>query len=121
MKDLAQLGRASIVVAGAIAVPAMLGIGPAGDGVPAAIDARAVIQRMDDRNPGLRSYRARVHVNIRMFSFPFLAPKLDGTSYFKRPGLLTSSFSIECRAMRADFNESSTTSGTRERGRRTRT
>ena len=40
---------------------------------------------MADRNPMLESYRARVHVDVRMFSFPFFAPKLDGTSYFKRP------------------------------------
>jgi outer membrane lipoprotein-sorting protein len=47
----------------------------------------AIIQRMSERNPSLESYRARVHVDIRMLNFPFLAPKLDGTSYFKRPDL----------------------------------
>jgi outer membrane lipoprotein-sorting protein len=50
-----------------------------------ALSAHAILQRMADRNPALRSYRARVHVNIRMLSFPFFAPRLDGTSYFKRP------------------------------------
>jgi hypothetical protein len=55
-------------------------------GVPVVpLNAHAIIQRMADRNPRLRSYRARVHVNIQMYSFPFLAPKLDGTSYFRRP------------------------------------
>jgi hypothetical protein len=48
--------------------------------------AHAVIERMTERNPLLKSYRARVHVDIRMLNFPWLAPKLDGTSYFKRPG-----------------------------------
>ena len=48
-------------------------------------DAQAVIARMLSRNPSLQSYRARVHVDVRMLSFPFLAPKLDGTSYYKRP------------------------------------
>lgn len=85
MKDLAPLKRTCFALAAALAVLPMLGIVPGADGVAAPLDARAIIQRMDDRNPGLRSYRARVHVNIRMFSFPFLAPKLDGTSYFKRP------------------------------------
>ena len=47
--------------------------------------AHEVIQKMAERNPSLSSYRARVHVDVRMLSFPFLAPKLDGTSYFKRP------------------------------------
>jgi hypothetical protein len=40
---------------------------------------------MIERNPSLESYRARVHVDVRMLNFPFLSPKLDGTSYFKRP------------------------------------
>jgi hypothetical protein len=48
-------------------------------------NAGSVITRMADRNPTLRSYRARVHVDVRMLNFPFLAPKLDGTSYFERP------------------------------------
>jgi hypothetical protein len=52
---------------------------------PGPSDAHAIIQRMSDRNPTLRSYRARVHVDIRMLSFPYLAPKLDGTSYYRRP------------------------------------
>lgn len=52
---------------------------------PAPFDAHAVIKRMTDRNSALHSYKARVHVDIRMLSFPYLAPKLDGTSYYKRP------------------------------------
>ena len=48
--------------------------------------ASAVIARMVDRNPSLNSFTARVHVNLHMVNFPFLSPKLDGTSYFKRPG-----------------------------------
>ena len=48
-------------------------------------DAHAVIERMDARNPSLRSFRTRVHVGIRMLSFPWFAPELDGTSYYQRP------------------------------------
>ena len=48
-------------------------------------DARTIVMRMADRNPTLRSYEARVHVDVRMLNFPYLAPQLDGTSYFKRP------------------------------------
>lgn len=48
--------------------------------------ANAVIARMVDRNPSLNSFTARVHVNLHMLNFPFFSPKLDGTSYFKRPG-----------------------------------
>lgn len=49
------------------------------------MDAHSVITKMVDRNPALSSYRANVHVDVHMLNFPFLSPKLDGTSYFKRP------------------------------------
>jgi outer membrane lipoprotein-sorting protein len=65
----------------------VLGAMPASGGAAPPVDARTVIERMAARNPSLESYRARVHVDIRMVSFPFLAPKLDGTSYYKRPDL----------------------------------
>jgi hypothetical protein len=52
---------------------------------PGTVDAHTVVGRMADRNPTLRSFRARVHVDVRMLNFPYLAPKLDGTTYFKRP------------------------------------
>jgi hypothetical protein len=59
---------------------------PAGSAALAApLDARSVIERMAARNPSLQNFRARVHVDVRMLSFPFLAPKLDGTSYYQRP------------------------------------
>lgn len=54
----------------------------AASGVPNPHD---VVSKMADMNPSLQSYRARVHVDVRMLSFPFLAPKLDGTSYYRRP------------------------------------
>ena len=75
----------SLAVASLVSV---LGAMPAGGSASAApTDARTIIERMAARNPSLESYRARVHVDVRMVSFPFLAPKLDGTSYYKRPDL----------------------------------
>ncbi len=44
-----------------------------------------IIRRMLARNPALRSFQARVHVDVRMLNFPFYSPKLEGMSYFKRP------------------------------------
>lgn len=64
---------------------ATLGASPGTAALSTSADARGIVQRMSDRNPSLESYRARVHVDIRMLNFPFLAPKLDGTSYFRRP------------------------------------
>jgi hypothetical protein len=60
---------------------------PVSAGSPPATDAHAVIVNMENRNPSLESYRSRVHVDVRMLNFPFLSPKLDGTSYFKRPNV----------------------------------
>ena len=70
----------------ALAVAAALAAAPAGAQTASPdTDAHAVIEKMLARNPSLYSFQARVHVNVRMQSFPFLAPKLEGTSYFKRP------------------------------------
>ncbi|HEY8314735.1 MAG TPA: hypothetical protein VIG51_11275 [Candidatus Baltobacteraceae bacterium] len=64
----------------------LLSFGAAPSGAQAAPpEAHAVIQKMLASNPSLRSFQARVHVDVRMLNFPFLSPKLDGTSYFKRP------------------------------------
>jgi outer membrane lipoprotein-sorting protein len=52
---------------------------------PAPSGAGDVIAHMLARNASLTSYQARVHVNLHMLNFPFLAPSLDGTSYYKRP------------------------------------
>lgn len=48
-------------------------------------DAAGILSRIERNNASLQSFQARVHVNVRMQSFPWLAPQLDGTSYFKRP------------------------------------
>jgi outer membrane lipoprotein-sorting protein len=59
-------------------------------GSPARADATnptasALVGDMMERNAALASYRARVHVNVRMLNFPFLSPQLDGTTYYKAP------------------------------------
>jgi len=57
-------------------------------GVPASAqqsESHGIVQKMIERNPDLRTFQARIHVDVRMLSFPFYSPKLDGTSYFKRP------------------------------------
>ena len=60
-----------------------------GLGLPQAASAQsspaAVLAGIAARNPALQTYQARVHVNVHMLNFPWLSPKLDGTSYFKRP------------------------------------
>jgi len=48
--------------------------------------AAEVVKRINARNPSLRSFQAGIHVKVRMTSFPFLSPHLDGNAYYKRPG-----------------------------------
>ncbi|HTU81309.1 MAG TPA: hypothetical protein VMF61_04215 [Candidatus Acidoferrales bacterium] len=73
-----------LLPAGLAVAVAVLGAVPAA-ATSQSSDAHAVIEKMLDRNPSLQSYQARVHVDIKMLSFPFLAPQLDGTSYYRRP------------------------------------
>lgn len=74
-----------LLVAALAALVSMGAAVPPGAVATSGSDPHTVIEKMMDRNPSLQSYKAPVHVNVRMLSFPFLAPKLDGTSYFKRP------------------------------------
>ena len=68
-----------------VLIAALLGAGPSDQLTATQPAAHALVQKMLAANPSLATYRARVHVNTRMLSFPWLAPKLDGTSYYKRP------------------------------------
>ncbi|HET9095848.1 MAG TPA: hypothetical protein VFN37_04250 [Candidatus Baltobacteraceae bacterium] len=53
--------------------------------VSAQSSSASILARIAARNPSLRSFQARMHVNVHMLNFPWLSPQLDGTSYFKRP------------------------------------
>jgi hypothetical protein len=76
--------RRTVVTAAALFVGA-LGLQPAaGDSAPAP-DPAAVIARVIERNPSLSSYQGRMHVDLRLVSFPFLRQHLEATTYFKRP------------------------------------
>lgn len=54
-----------------------------GEGPPA--DPAAILARVMERNPNLSSFQGRLHVDIRLISFPFLREHLDATTYYKRP------------------------------------
>ena len=45
----------------------------------------AILARVIERNPNLSSYQGRLHVDIRLISFPFIGQHLDATTYYKRP------------------------------------
>ncbi len=72
---------AAFLLAGAItAVPAFA------QSSTAPRTAAEVIKRINARNPSLHSFQTGIHVQVRMTSFPFLSPRLDGNAYYKRPG-----------------------------------
>jgi hypothetical protein len=51
----------------------------------AALDPHVVLERVIERNPSLASYQGRLHVDVRLISFPFIREHLDATTYYKRP------------------------------------
>jgi hypothetical protein len=48
-------------------------------------DPAAILARVIERNPNLASFQGRLHVEIRLSSFPFIRTHLDATTYYKRP------------------------------------
>ena len=66
------------------AVLAFLGI-PAYAAADRPTDPTAILAKVEERNPSLTTYQGRLHVDLRMTSFPFLRQHLDGTTYYKRP------------------------------------
>lgn len=67
-----------------LAVLAVMGAGAFAQ-AEAAPTADAIMRHIDSRNPGLNSFQTRVHVNLKMTSFPWFFSNLDGTEYYKRP------------------------------------
>ncbi|MBV8749860.1 MAG: STAS domain-containing protein [Candidatus Eremiobacteraeota bacterium] len=49
------------------------------------VEPSAILGRIQERNPNLSSYQGRLHVDLRLTSFPFIRQHLDGTTYYKRP------------------------------------
>jgi hypothetical protein len=66
------------------AVLAFLAI-PASAAADRPTDPANILAKVAERNPSLSSYRGRMHVDLRMTSFPFIRQHLDGTTYYKRP------------------------------------
>ena len=77
-----------IAAAALAALVTTLGAGPAKAAFSTAAepaDPAAIIARVIERNPNLASYQGRLHVDIRLISFPFIREHLDATTYYKRP------------------------------------
>src|SRR5262249_51317894 len=52
---------------------------------PIPSDPETILARVIERNPNLSSYQGRLHVAVKLTSFPYLHEHLDGNTYFKRP------------------------------------
>ena len=54
---------------------------------PAPLDAQSnvLFKRMVALNGALHTYKATVHLDVALKSFPFISPSLDGTAYYKKP------------------------------------
>jgi hypothetical protein len=76
------LGR--LTAASFAAVLAFVAV-PAFAGADRLTDPVAILARVEERNPSLSTYQGRMHVDLRMTSFPFIRQHLDGTTYYKRP------------------------------------
>jgi len=75
---------ATLLLAGA----ALIGSAPvAADAPPVPLDAssNALYKRMLALNAALHTYKATVHLDIELKTFPYLSPSLDGTAYYKKP------------------------------------
>jgi hypothetical protein len=81
------IGRAARAAAATLAFLIGLPVlaSPAKAAVSDTTDPGIILERVMERNPNLSSYQSRLHVDIRMVSFPFIGQHLDGSTYFKRP------------------------------------
>jgi hypothetical protein len=82
-----RAGRACVAAFVAFVVTVAAGVSPAraqtADGT--SNDAALILERVIERNPELNSFHGRMHVDIKLRSFPFFREHLDGTTYYKRP------------------------------------
>jgi hypothetical protein len=75
---------AAATVAFLLALPAAVAQ-PAKAATAETTDPDVILARVMERNPNLSSYQSRLHVDLRLISFPFIGQHLEGSTYFKRP------------------------------------
>ncbi|MEO6991632.1 MAG: hypothetical protein ABI346_09535 [Candidatus Baltobacteraceae bacterium] len=68
-----------------LAVLASATLAPAWGAADTPVESTPIFHKMIQVNAHLRSYKAAVHVDAAMKSFPPISPSFDGTVYFKQP------------------------------------
>ena len=76
---IAGLGQAPASASGTAAAPIA---SPA----PSGANVDSVVALVLKRNPGMTSYKAHAHLDLRQVTFPYLHPVLDGYEYLSSPG-----------------------------------
>ena len=66
---------------------AVLAAAPGLAAAPARLDPQgnALYRRMVALNAALRTYKADVHLDVALKTFPFISPSLDGNVYYQKP------------------------------------
>jgi hypothetical protein len=82
-----RAGRACVAALVACVVSLTAAVTPVRAQSPEGVsnDAALILERVIARNPELNSFQGRMHVDIKLRSFPFFREHLDGTTYYKRP------------------------------------
>jgi hypothetical protein len=80
-----HFGFAARVAAPILAALVIFAAFPAGASDEHPVDPTTILTNVEARNPSLSSYEGRLHVEIRLTSFPFVRTHLDATTYYKRP------------------------------------
>jgi hypothetical protein len=75
---IASLGQAPASASSAAA--------PIASAAPGGASVEAVVELVLARNPGMKSYKAHAHLDLRQVTFPWLHPVLDGYEYLSSPG-----------------------------------
>ncbi len=76
-------GRAAAIVAAlSFALGSLFGSAASGE---TELSASDVIANLVSQNSGIQTYMAKVQIDFAMRSFPYLAERLEGVTYYKRP------------------------------------
>jgi len=84
-----QLALFLVALAGALGAPGVAdttaAAGPNPLPAPLGSANDGLYKRMTQLNAGLRTYKADVHLDVALKSFPYISPSLDGNVFYKQP------------------------------------